>query len=54
MFYEAWERFLQPINLMLSLPAIFRIKAGGLALAKFIKMTHACIKPRKQPVEDHG
>jgi hypothetical protein len=54
LFNEVQENFLQPINTTLSLPIIFGTEVGGLALAKFIELTQACVRPRKFPVEDHG
>jgi hypothetical protein len=53
LFIRARERFLRPITLTLSTPIIFGMKAGGTALAKFIKVMQACVKPMWHPVEDH-
>jgi hypothetical protein len=54
LFNQACDVLLQPVNTDLSLPILFRMKAGSTALTKFIEMTQACIRPRRRPVEDHG
>jgi hypothetical protein len=51
LYDEARETFLRPVT---PTPIIFGTKAGGLALARFIEATQACVRPRRRPIEDHG